>query len=130
MTVTKVLSGHYSEETAYMVNDYPYGFKLRCKIKYWLEVNKNGTRLVTRTTNPKKSYEHWNAPKMSTYSLVGAMFLNEENHVQWSGLSPYDVSKIREYLGTYREGLQEKQIEMLERLIAAYEKREAAKQSL
>lgn len=36
----KVLSGHTSPETAYVVDDYPYGFRLRCKIRYWIETKK------------------------------------------------------------------------------------------
>lgn len=62
------LSGHTSEATAYVVDDYPYGFRLRCKIRYWIERKaKNGDRFVSQTTNPKLSYEKWNAPKASTY---------------------------------------------------------------
>jgi hypothetical protein len=33
----QILKGHISQETAYLVDDYPYGFRLRCKIRYWLE---------------------------------------------------------------------------------------------
>lgn len=82
----KVLSGHYSPETAYVVSDYPYGFTLRCQIRYWLEVNSKGTRFWSQTTNPKKG-NVWNKPKASTYSFVGAMFLDDENHVSWRGVS-------------------------------------------
>jgi hypothetical protein len=130
----KVLSGHYSPATAYVVSDYPYGFTLRCQIRYWLEVNKKGTRLVSQTTNPKKG-NIWNTPKASTYSLMGAMYVVDENdgkpeeigHVHWCGLSPYVVEKTQEYLNTYREGLQPAQIEYCEKLIAAIAKRNAAK---
>ena len=87
----KLLSGHISPETAYLVEDYPYGFRLRCKIRYWIEYKaKKGFRFVSQTTNPKRPGEVWNKPKASTYSLFGgAMFLDENEHVQWSGLSEY-----------------------------------------
>lgn len=123
----KILSGHYSPETAYLVDDYPYGFRLRCKIRYWLEVNKNGTRLWSQTTNPKKPGEVWNKPKASTYSMVGAMFLDENDHVHWSGLSLYDLSKAKAYLDTYRDGLKPEQVDLVTKLIVVHEKREAAK---
>lgn len=123
----QILKGHYSPETAYVVNDYPYGFKLRCKIRYWLEVNGKGTRFWSQTTNPKRAGEVWNAPKASTYSLVGAMFLNDEGHTHWSGLSPYDASKCRTYLDTYRDGLTSSEITLVETLAKGYESLEARK---
>jgi hypothetical protein len=52
---------HLSPETAYLVSDYPYGFRLRCKIRYWLEHHpKRGTRFVSQTTNPNAAGEVWN----------------------------------------------------------------------
>ena len=42
----EILKGHVSPATAYLVNDYPYGFRLRCQIRYWLEVHPRlGVRL-------------------------------------------------------------------------------------
>jgi hypothetical protein len=86
----KELTGHVSPETAYLVDDYPYGFRLRCKIRYWLERNKHGVRLVSQTTNPKKPGEVWNKPKASTYGEIeGAMYLDGEGHVQWRYIGVY-----------------------------------------
>lgn len=86
--VYKPLVGHTSQETAYLVLDYPYG-RLRCKIKYWLESDpKKGFRFVSQTENPKNG--RWNAPKKSTYApIAGAMYLNEKNHCTWTSLSEY-----------------------------------------
>ena len=86
-----LLFNHVSPETAYVVEDYPYGFRLRCKMRYWLEYKPGqGFRLVSQTTNPKRPGEVWNKPKASTYSKFGgAMLLDEQGHVQWSGLSEY-----------------------------------------
>lgn len=107
-TITEILKGHDSQETAFLVDDYPYGFKLRCKIRYWLEHHpRHGTRLVSETTNPKRPAEYWNKPKASTYaSIAGAMYLNENNHVTWSGLTEYsDAAEAEDWLNTFREGL-------------------------
>ena len=84
----KLLKGHTSAEAAHEITDYPYGYTLRCKIRYWLEYKKNwGFRLVSQTTNPNKAGEVWNEPKASVYFLFsGAMFLDENGHVQWAGL--------------------------------------------
>lgn len=124
----QVLSNHYSAETAYVVDDYPYGFRLRCKIRYWLEVNGKGTRLWSQTTNPKLSGEVWNKAKASTYCTIGAMFLDEKEHVAWNGLSIYDASKAREFLNTYRVGLTESQARICEAIADAHDRRELARQ--
>lgn len=58
---------HDSEETALIVENYPYGF-LRTKIRYWTETTKNGDRFVSQTLNPKT--QKWNKEKKSTYSNV------------------------------------------------------------
>lgn len=127
MSTIKVLSNHYTPETGLVVRDYPYGFVLRCQIRYWLEVHpKRGTRFVSQTTNPKKG-DVWNLPKKSTYCIVGAMYLDEKGYVQWAGLSAYDTSKAKDWLKTYRAGLTEDQIKFCEGLIKIHEKRESAK---
>lgn len=113
----KILSNHYSPETAYLVNDYPYGFTMRCKIRYWLEVNSKGTRFCSQTSNPKKN-DIWNKEKKSTYSYVGAMFLNDEGHVTWTCF-PLSLDKLREFLETYREGLSKTEIDKIECMLKA-----------
>lgn len=75
----KVLSGHTSPESAFVVDDYPYGFRLRCKIRYWIETKKGfGQRFVSQTTNPKKAGEFWNKPKAGTYSVLIVMVVNDD----------------------------------------------------
>ncbi len=81
----KFLTGHTSPETAFVVDDYPYGFRLRCQIRYWLEhCPKKGTRFCSQTTNPKVLGTVWNKPKKSTYCMTGVMFADEKGHVQWT----------------------------------------------
>ncbi len=143
----RILSGHMSPETAYVVDDYPYGFRLRCKIRYWLEHHpKRGTRMWSQTTNPKRPgvevvnnfgqtvlIQTWNKPKASTYCyLAGCMYLDEENRVQWTGLDEYsNVEESRIWLNTYMLGLTHEQIQRVEAWIVAktvYEKaRDAGK---
>lgn len=86
----EILAGHTSPETAYVVSDYPYGFRLRCSIRYWLEYTpKRGFRLWSQTTNPKRG-NTWNKPKASTYARFGGcIYLDDQGHVQWSGLTEY-----------------------------------------
>ena len=121
MTMT-ILKDHVSPETAYVVPDYPFGFRLRCKIRYWLEYKpKLGFRLVSQTTNPKRAGEVWNKPKASTYSKFGGcMYLDENDHVQWSGLDEYcDASQAQAWLDTYGEGVPEVGRELLRKFVAA-----------
>lgn len=104
----KILTGHESAETAYVIDDYPYGFRLRCQIRYWLDTSpKRGTRLISQTSNPKKPGLVWNKPKYSTYSMFGGcMFLDENEHVQWAGLNEYsDLKEAISFRDTYREGI-------------------------
>jgi hypothetical protein len=104
----QILKGHTSKETAYIVNDYPYGFRLRCKIRHWLEHHpKKGTRFFSQTTNPKRPVETWNTPKASTFQYVaGCMFINEEGHVTWTALNEYNsLEDCRLWFERYQEGL-------------------------
>jgi len=61
----ELLKGHTSPETAVVVDDC---FRLRCKIRYWLEYKPGkGFRFCSQTTNPKKPSEFWNKPKLGVY---------------------------------------------------------------
>lgn len=122
MTVTKILSGHVSPETAYVVDDYPYGFRLRCKIRYWIEYQpKRGFRFVSQTTNPKRPGEVWNKPKASTYCRFGmAMYLDENDHVQRAGLTAYsDGAEAQAWSEKFIEGVPQAGLETLSRWVAA-----------
>ena len=121
MTI-EILKGHVSPETAYVVADYPYGFKLRCKIRFWLEFKpKLGFRLVSQTTNPKRAGESWNKPKASTYYRFGAcMYLDAGGHVKVSGLSEYcSGAEAQAWADTYGEGVPEAGAELLRKWVAA-----------
>lgn len=120
-TLIKLLPGHTSPDTAYIVDDYPYGFRLRCKIRYWLEYKKGaGFRFVSQTTNPKRG-DVWNKPKASTYcKFGGAMYLDDAGHVQWAGLTEYcDGAEAKAWQETYGAGVPPEGRETLDRWIAA-----------
>lgn len=117
----EILKGHISAETAYVVDDYPYGFKLRCKVRYWLEFNAtNGTRFWSQTTNPKRGHV-WNKPKASTYAKFGgAMYLDDNGHVQWTALGPYSGGvEASNWQKIYGEGVPEAGRAVLNKWVAA-----------
>ena len=116
-----ILTGHISPETAYVVDDYPYGFRLRCKIRYWLEFSpKRGFRFVSQTTKPKRG-NVWNKPKASTYCRFGGcMYLNEEGHVTWAGLTEYSNGiEAKAFADKYGDGVPEAGRAMLNKWVAA-----------
>lgn len=88
LETAELLFGHTDQENALVVPDYPFGFHLRCKIRYWIETHpKHGDRFCSQTTNPKVAGERWNKPKKSTYCEVGVMFREEgTGHIKWTGL--------------------------------------------
>ncbi|MEW9530651.1 hypothetical protein [Microbispora sp. NPDC049125] len=88
-----LLKGHISEETAYVVDDYPFGFRLRCKIRYWVETAAKGQqRVVSQTTNPKRPGEVWNKPKPGIYATMAFLYLAPNGHVQWAYISKYGAN--------------------------------------
>ena len=90
---------HTSPETALLVEDYPYGFRLRCKIRYWLEwSDKHGHRLVSQTSNPKKG-DAWNKPKASTYASLGAcMYRDDDGHVHHAAFDLHDPARAKAFV--------------------------------
>ena len=130
--MTTILTGHTSPETAYVVEDYPYGFRLRCQMRYWLEYNpKHGVRLVSQTSNPKRPGLVWNKPKASTYARFGGcMFLDDENHVHWTRLTEYtDAAEAIAWREKYGAGVPEACKPTLDMWIEAKVRYEEAKDS-
>ena len=72
---------HNSIDTAYLVEDYPWGFKMRTQRRYWIETHpKRGDRFVFQTKDPRSG--RWCKPKKSTYYAVMALYLDEKSHVR------------------------------------------------
>lgn len=93
------LYGHDSQEKSFLNPDYPYGRTVRTQIRFWLETDpKKGTRFCSQTLNPKTNI--WNNPKKGTYFLLGAcMFLDENGHCTYSGISQYSrAEEVLNYL--------------------------------
>lgn len=116
----KYLYSHTSQETARLVEDYPWGFRLRTTIRYWVEtkIAKNGgQRFCSQTINPKTG--KWCAVKYSTYSPVIIMFLDNNGHVKGTALdhnSPHEI--IFKFKETHLDNLSEYQKETLKEIIA------------
>jgi hypothetical protein len=126
-----VLTGHTSADTAFLVEDYPYGFRLRCQIRYWIETTKHGQRVVSQTSNPKRPGLVWNKPKAGTYSNLRVLFVNPENgHVENDGLSFYGTAEqIAAFEAKYADALtserDQKELRMLKAMQAAMAQRYA-----
>ncbi len=126
-TPAQVLTGHTSPATAYLVKDYPYGFRLRCQIRYWIETTKHGQRVVSQTTNPKRPGLVWNAPKASIYSNIRVLYLNDEGHCVNDGLSFYaNAAQIDTFAAAYAAALTSERDQKELRLLRAIAARSTA----
>ena len=114
----KYLYNHTSEETAYVVDDYPWGFRLRTKIRYWIETNaKHGDRFCSQTVNPKTG--KWCAAKKSTYSPVMVLYVNDKDHVHVEAINNYCSDEIlQEFIDCHNDNLSSVQKTEIIRLTA------------
>jgi hypothetical protein len=71
----QVIYGATSPETAIVVNNYPWGFRLKTSQRYWIETTKHGDRFITQTLNPKTNA--WCNPKKSTYAAVKVLTVED-----------------------------------------------------
>lgn len=97
----KILTGHTSKETAYVIEDYPHGFTARCQKRMWVETKKgHGQRVVSQTTNPRTGV--WQAEKKGVYHSVAILTLNEDNnHVEVHAFSgDYNSQEFFNLIGT------------------------------
>jgi hypothetical protein len=67
-----------TEDKPLIIENYPYGFRLKTKIAYFIETKKNKQRLGSKTLNPKTNL--WNKPKYSTYTDIIILGRNKENN--------------------------------------------------
>jgi len=128
----KTLVGHVSAATAYVQPDYPYGRTLRCKRRVWVETKPgHGQRVVFQTNDPKRSYEHWNAPKAGTYSALVAIAIEEDpaspeyGYVSVHAFTAYrGRAELEEFLAAHGEAVDPK---VAAGWRAAYDRQEAKK---
>jgi len=104
---------HTSPETAYMIEDYPYGFRLRCKMRVWIETKKSTgeMRVMRQTTNPKVAGEVWNKAKASTYEKIKVLYIDSNTgYIESAGWHGYDSA---DFLADFGEILSELQVKKL-----------------
>jgi hypothetical protein len=103
---TVFLPEYKSIDRPYEVKDYPYGFRLRTSIFYWIESQPGkGDRLGTYTINPKNGKP--NKPKYSTYATFMYLYIDENGHVKNGVIDSYDREEFNarfEFI-LYRIGL-------------------------
>lgn len=104
-------------DTAIEVDNYPWGFRLKTKVKYWVESNNKGDRLIKQTLNPKTN--EWCKPKKSTYNAVQVLYFDENNHVKGYSMGKYGTNEkeLKTFISNIDYNslnlLQKKQIEMI-----------------
>lgn len=135
----RILTGHTSEETAFEQDDYPYGFRLRCHRRVWVETKpKVGQRFCAQTSNPKQSGLVWNKPVKSTYSEVVLIGLDEsDNHIHHitGPSSPFGatavatIDKFVEQYDAYLDNWQRKHLSTMRAVGVAYNQKLAARQA-
>ena len=124
----KILTGHTSPETAYVVDDYPYGYVVRTKIRYWVETSERfGQRFMSQTLKP--GTEHWNRPKASTYTSFVVLYVDDATgRIYWAGWHPYNGPEaLRKFLADYVTGLSDESLARGEALVRAYTAHETKK---
>jgi len=131
MTTAANRAAAVSPETAVTVQDYPYGFRLRCTMRVWVEFRKGkGFRYCTQTSNPKKPGTVWNKPKAGTYSRVSMAIGQTPNGLLFpSSLTEYsDLDQYAAFVAEHGEALSvhaAASLEYFRSVKAAYEAKRA-----
>ena len=116
----KYLYSHTTPETAFVAENYPWGFRLRTTIRYWVETKKaknGGQRFARQTINPKTG--KWCAIKYSTYSPIMIMFLDHNDHIHSISLDHNDgEERILKFKETHLSSLNEYQKDRLKEMMA------------
>lgn len=95
--------GCTSPETAYVVDNFLYGFRLRTQIRYWIETREDcGQRFCHQTLNPKTGV--WDNPRYGAYNPVTVFVRYISNgHVVPEALS---ICATKEEVSSFREMFQ------------------------
>lgn len=110
-----------TEENPLIVENYPYGFRLKTKIAYFIDTKKNKQRLGTKTLNPKTQL--WNKPKYSTYTDIIVLGKDKEKgyiHNLGFGITysdKEDLNKWLNFLGDFRTDYINKQLKYFNAII-------------
>lgn len=93
-----VLHGHTSPDTAYIIDNYPYSFHLRCTMRIWIDgpadkgQYKGEYRVMRQTDNPRRAGRPWNNPKKSTYDPWVILYLDTDGKVGVHAISYFGLS--------------------------------------
>lgn len=84
-----VLVGYTSQQAAYEVDNYPWGFRLKTKKYYWIESKKGaGDRLGSYTIDPKTGRAC--KPKYSTYNTFMYLYIDSETgYIEHGAIDSY-----------------------------------------
>jgi len=112
----KYIYGHTNFDNAFEVDNYPWGFRLKTKVRYWIETSdksNGGQRFCKCTLNPKTGA--WCAPKKGTYNILSNMYLDENNYVQYDAISLYHCEEetLNKYIENHKDHLGEYEIKKL-----------------
>lgn len=114
--IKKILKDQPTEDKPYVVENYPYGFRLRTTIRYWVETTNRGQRFVSQTLNPKT--DQWNKPKKSTYSQILLVGLDEKSHVTYTSNSLYSTESSIKFKEKYEQYFNEYQKHEIKNIIS------------
>ena len=115
----KYIYNHTSFENAFEVDNYPWGFRLKTKVRYWIEDKEGfGQRFVKRTLSPKTGY--WCNPKYSIYYAVMNLYLDDNDYLQYEAYYN-DCKELDEFINNIKENLTEFQIKGIKKMKAVSE---------
>lgn len=86
-----ILYNKDSFENSVEVDNYPWGFRLKTKRRYWVETTKHGDRFCYATLNPKN--DQWCKPKKSTYEAVLLLYIADNGHVKSTGFGKHATTQ-------------------------------------
>jgi len=121
--IKTVLQPQPTQNDPYVVDNYPYGYTMRTRMRYWIETTNRGQRFVRQSLNPKTG--KWNKPKKSTYCQIMLAGLNEENHVKFTGISMYSSDEAKKFQEKYQEyfnDYQRKEMINILKMLEVYDK--------
>lgn len=91
-----------------VIDGYPWGFRLRTQMKYWVETTSRGDRLCTQSLNPKTL--KWCAIKKSTYEDIMILVCDNTGKVGTVRLNANDgESKIKAFTNAFMSLLNDHQ---------------------
>lgn len=100
----EILTVQPTPENPYIVEDYPYGFRLRTQMRVWVEYRQGfGFRYMTQTLNPKTN--NWNKPKAGTYEAIILVYKDDDGHIHPHNLSlsawDSEIQAFKDWAGDY-----------------------------